>query len=228
MQPKDKSSQSTAVRTFDVIVFDLDGVIIDSAGDLVGAARYCLRQVGSADRDFSFIRSCIGGGARNLLLRCLDDDKKHLADEALEIFRNYYVQNCTKQTVLYPSVRDVLEFYAHKKRLALATFKIRTATHKVLAALDILDCFDVVVTADDVRRPKPDPECIDTILETLQCDRDTAVLVGDTPTDVQTGRNAGIATCAVAYGIGTRAQLDEAKPDYIIDDIRELKNIVIL
>ena len=227
MLSQTRSNRCIAVHTFDLIVFDFDGVIIDSAQDLVGAARHSLREVGSAEPEFSFVRSCIGGGARNLLLRCLDDDKKDRVEEALRIFRGYYEQNCLKQTVLYPGVRDLLAFYAHKKHLALATFKIRAATHRILAGLNIVDFFDVVVTADDVQRPKPDPQCIDHILRKLHCGRDNAILVGDTRTDVLTGKNAGIATCAVSYGIGTRHELGEAGADFIIDDIQELKNIVV-
>lgn len=226
MPLKAKSSVCAAVRTYDVIVFDLDGVIIDSARDLVAAARYSLHQVGSSDRDFSLVRSYIGGGARNLLLRCLDEDKRDRIDEVLNIFKAYYEENCTAQTILYPGVRDVLAFYAGKKHLALATFKIRPATLKILTALDIRDYFQLVVTADDVQRSKPDPECINHILRSLHCDSDAALLVGDTRTDVLTGKNAGVATCAVSYGIGTRQELEDAAPDFIIDDIRELKNIV--
>ena len=120
----------------------------------------------------------------------------------------------------------MLAFYGLRKRLALATFKIRSATLKILTSLGVHDYFDVVVTADDVQRPKPDPECIHHILQALKCDPDTALLVGDTRTDVETGKNAAIATCAVLYGIGTRDELNAATPDFIIDEIRKLKSIV--
>ena len=226
MLSQPRSETCSSIRTFDVIVFDLDGVIIDSAEDVVAAVRHSVRQVGSADPGFSFVRNGIGIGARNLLLRSLDDDKKNRIDEAMALFREYYQHNCTRHTALYPGVDEILAFYAHQKRLALATFKIRSATLKILTSLGVRDYFDVVVTADDVQRPKPDPECIHHILQTLQCDPDTALLVGDTRTDVQTGKNAGIATCAVLYGIGTRDELNAATPDFIIDDIRKLKSIV--
>lgn len=216
----------TATRTFDLVIFDFDGVLIDSAQDLAAAARHSLLQLGSGVPSYPFIRSCIGGGARNLLLRCLDEDKKQRVDEALSVFRSYYEQHCADRTSLYPGVREVLEFYSRRKRLALATYKIRTATHKILAALDIDRYFDVVVTADDVQRPKPDPECINCVLQTLHCSPDEAILVGDTPTDVRTAKNASISSCAVLYGIGTRHDLDACTPDFIVDNILELKNIV--
>ena len=228
MLPQVESNISTTARTFDLVIFDLDGVVIDSSQDLAAAARHCLLEMGSGVPSYPFIRSCIGGGARNLLLRCLDDDKKERVDEAMVLFREYYEQNCTVRTTLYPGVRDILEFYGGRKRLALATYKIRAATFKILAALDIQHYFDVVVTADDVRRPKPDPECIQHVLQRLRCVPDEAILIGDTPTDVLTAKNAGISSCAVLYGIGTRPDLDACRPDFLVETILELKNIVTL
>jgi len=227
MLPKDRSSSSAgvAVATFDLIVFDLDGVIIDSAQDLVNAAQHSLQHVGSSHPDPLFMRSCIGGGARNLLLRCLDEDKKERVDQALAFFRTYYPQHCTEHTVLHPGVHEVLRFYAGKKRLALATFKIRSATIKILTALQVLDYFDVVITADDVQRPKPDPECIRVILQRLGLRPERTLLVGDTITDIRTGTNAGVATCAVSYGIGARLELCDSGPNFLIDDIRELEEM---
>jgi phosphoglycolate phosphatase len=226
MLPKAKSSCYTATRTYELIVFDLDGVVIDSVGDIVAAARHTLQHVGSQDRDFAFIRDCIGGGARNLLLRCLDGDRQDRIDEALKIFKSHYEQNCTNLTVLYPGVLDILAYYAGRKKLALATFKIRSATLKILTELKALRYFDVIVTADDVQRPKPDPECVNTILETLRCSRHGTILVGDTQTDILTAKNAGIATCAVSYGIGTLEELKACEPDFIVGNILELKEIV--
>lgn len=219
-------SCEAATRTYDLIVFDLDGVVIDSVADIVAAASYCLQEMGSQARDPAFIRECIGGGARNLLLRCLDEDKKERIDAALKIFKGYYTQNCTKHTVLFPGVLDILEYYAGKKKLALATFKLRSATIKILTELKVLSYFDVIVTADDVQRPKPDPECVNYLLEALHTGRDDAIMVGDTSTDILTGKNAGIATCAVTYGIGTLEELKGCEPDFIVDNIVELKRIV--
>ena len=227
MPLKVKNNHRLAVRKFNLIIFDLDGVIIDSARDLASAVQYSLKQVGSSDPGFPFIRRSIGGGARNILLQSLDADKKERVDEAMIIFRDYYESHCTNETVLYPGVSDVLNFYSGHKHLALATFKIRAATQKILAELDVLKYFDIVVTADDVQRPKPDPECIHQVLTNLQCSPEEAILVGDTPTDVNTAKNAGISSCAVFYGIGTRDDLFASKPDFVVENIVELTSIVV-
>jgi phosphoglycolate phosphatase len=196
--------------------------------DIIAAARHCLQRFGNQDRDAAFIRSCIGGGARTLLLRCMDEDKKEHIDDALKLFKSYYEDHCTRHTVLFPGVLDVLEHFSGKKKMALATFKIRSATLKILTELKIIDYFDVIVTADDVRQPKPDPECVQFILQKLDCHREAAIMVGDTRTDILTAKNAGIATCAVTYGIGTPEELAACEPDYTVGTIEELKNIVVV
>ncbi len=226
MQLKARSNSSTAIHTFDLVVFDFDGVVVDSADDLVAAIQHSLHAVGSKDPGYSSIRELIGVGAQQLIMRSLERDKKHRIDDAMDIFREYYVQNCTEQTKLYPGVQEMLAFYHTCKYVALATFKIRAATLKILTDLGIREYFDAIVTADDVVRHKPDPESIHTILQKLRCTADATLLVGDTPTDIQTGRNAGISVCAVTYGMGARQKLKDARPDFLIDDIRELRDIV--
>ncbi len=226
MLPMARSSCSTTTRTYDLIVFDLDGVIIDSVGDIVAAVHHTLKQVGSQDRDFAFIRNGIPNTVRPFLLPCLDDQSKDRIDEAIEVFKIYYEQNCTRHTVLYPGVRDALEYYAGKKKLAVATSNLYPAAMKMLHDLNIFRYFDLIVTGDDVERAKPDPECVNYILKSLGCSRDAAIMVGDTPTDIVTGKNAGIATCAVLYGIGTLAELNPCAPDFMVENLMELKQIV--
>jgi phosphoglycolate phosphatase len=227
MSLKVERDSLVAVRSFNLIIFDLDGVIIDSTHDLVSAAQYTLGRVGSSDPGFSFLRNCIGGGARNLLLHSLDEDKKDRVEDALTIFREYYERNCVNATRLYPGVKDVLTFYSGHKSLAVATFKIRAATQRILAELGVLHLFNAIVTADDVQRPKPDPQCVESILQSLRCSAEETILIGDTPTDVQTAKNAGICSCAVLYGIGTHEDLYAAKPDFVIENLLELTSIVV-
>jgi phosphoglycolate phosphatase len=185
-----------------------------------------LLQVGSQDRDFAFIRSCIPRPTRPFLLLCLDDHTKDRIDEAVQLFDSRYQQSCTQHTALYPGVLDFLAGYAGKKKLAVATSNLKSAVFKMLDALNATHYFDLIITADDVQRPKPDPECLNYILEALHCSRDRALMVGDTPTDILTGKNAGTATCAVTYGIGTLEELKPSEPDFVVQDILELRKIV--
>jgi phosphoglycolate phosphatase len=90
----------------------------------------------------------------------------------------------------------------------------------------VLHYFDVTVTADDVAFPKPDPQCITIILNELDCPKERAIMIGDTRTDILTGKNGAIKTCGVLYGFGTKAALQAVQPDYIISNIGELRKIV--
>ncbi|HHY43061.1 MAG TPA: HAD family hydrolase [Thermoanaerobacterales bacterium] len=212
---------------YETVVFDLDGVIIDSSWDIADAVNGILEIYDCKTRDYNFIKKSIGGGAKNILLQCLEEDKKPLIDEILVRYKELYFDNCTKKTTLYPGVMEVLQSLAGKVNIALATFKVRGATEKILEELGVKEYFDVIVTSDDVTHPKPNPECILKILEESQSRKETTILVGDTPIDVFTGKNAGVTTCAVLYGFGNPEEIRKAKPDYIIEDIRSLLEIIL-
>jgi phosphoglycolate phosphatase len=110
--------------------------------------------------------------------------------------------------------------------IALATYKVRSATLNILDSFSITSYFSVIVTADDVKNPKPHRECVDTILSRLNSRPEKAIIIGDTKTDINTGKNAGIDTCGVLYGFGTEDEVNAAGPNYIIKDLMELKKII--
>jgi phosphoglycolate phosphatase len=144
------------------------------------------------------------------------------------LFVDYYTANCDKKTVAYAGVADVLEYYKRKgKALSVATFKIRSATEKILKTLKLFDYFDILVTADDVKNPKPHPDCINAILAYYNCRKTQAILIGDTKTDYLTGTNAGIAVCGVTFGYGDPEVVRSLNPAYVIDSMEELKKVVL-
>ena len=210
---------------YDLIIFDLDGTLVDSAADIVATVQHIIEKYGFEPKDDDFIRGCIGGGARNVLIKSLGEDKTALIDaEILPFFKDYYEENCAVYTKLYPGVTEVLEhYYTGGKPMALATFKIRSATEKILKTLGIDGYFEYVVTADDVKNPKPHPECIEKILEHYHLKPQQAVLVGDTKTDFMTGKNAGVDVCAVTYGYGDSDHLASLAPKFMTDYITEIK-----
>ena len=157
-------------KHYDLIIFDLDGTLVDSAADIVATVKYIIEKYGFEPKSDTFIRSCIGGGARNVLLKSLGEDKEVLIDsEILPLFKKYYEENCAVYTSLYPGVKEILDHYQKMGRpMALATYKIISATEKIMKALAFDQYFDYLVTADDVEKPKPHPECIQKILAHYQ------------------------------------------------------------
>lgn len=213
---------------YKLIVFDLDGTLVDSAPDIVATVQYIIKEYGFEPKEDAYIASCIGGGARNVLLKALGQDREQQIDaELLEVFKKYYLANCAVHSKLYPGIRDVLMHYSKAgKKLAVATFKVRNATEKILDVLDIGQYFDVVVTADDVEHPKPDPECILKIVEQIEIGRSKTILVGDTKTDLCTGNNASVDVCAVTYGYGVKEELNALNPTFLISEASELKRYI--
>jgi len=208
------------------IIFDLDGTLANTLPDITAAVKYAMNVVGCPIQSDDTVKACIGGGAKNLIKRTLGEEHKHLLDEALAVFADYYSEHVVNETRLYPDVISVLDHYYGKKHIALATFKARQGTMRILEHFGIRRYFDTVVTVDDVNRPKPDPECLQKILGVLHAAPAEAIYVGDTITDIKTGKNAGVITCAVTYGFGTTEEVFTQNPDCIISSLKLITRII--
>ena len=212
---------------YDTVVFDFDGVIADTAPDIIQSARRVIEMVGSTARSDEFIAKSIGGGARKLLLRVLDPEFHDRMNEVLPEFVQYYDQNCDVKTSLYPHVLEGLQrVKARGFHTGLATMKLRKATLKICETLGITSYFDTVVTPEDVQKPKPDPESILKILDTVGSTVDKAILIGDTKTDILTAQNSGVDCAVVPYGYGNFKEMQLAGPTYVIQNLLELDNIL--
>lgn len=216
-------------KNYPFIIFDLDGTLVDTCPDIVNTVQYIIDKYHFEKKSAEFIRSCIGGGARNVLLRCLGEDKAELIDsELISLFAEYYTEHCAIDSKVYPGVKETLDYYKSEgKALSVATFKIRSATERIFNDFGLMHYFDVLVTADDVENPKPAPDCINAILSHYRCKPEEAVLIGDTKTDYLTGTNAGIEVCGVTYGYNEPDVVKGLKPAYVIDEIEEMKKVVL-
>lgn len=213
------------MKDLELIIFDLDGTIINSLEDIITAAKYALKVAGCPEPTDEFVQSCIGGGAKNLIKKVLGENKQDLFEDTLANFSKYYHNNIVVDTYVYEGVEDVLEYFYKKKKMAIATFKTKQGTETILEHFNIRQYFDDIVTVNDVELEKPNPECINKILKELKVKQQNAILVGDTITDIQTGKNAGVATCAVSYGFGARKEISEMNPNFLINHMLELKAI---
>jgi len=218
--------EQSAVRDdITTIIFDLDGTLANTLPDITTAVKYALKVVGCPIPSDDTVKACIGGGAKNLIKKTLGEEHKQLFDEALAVFADYYSRHVIDKTRLYPDVISVLDHYYGKKHIALATFKARQGTMKILDHFDIRRYFDAVVTVDDVEKPKPDPECLLKLLGIFHAAPREAVYVGDTITDIKTGKNAGVITCAVTYGFGALEEVLSQNPDFTISSLEQIKEI---
>ena len=207
----------------EVIVFDLDGTLIDTNPGIAAAVVHAAKTFGLPEPTADFIRANIGGGARNLVSKICGDEYKTMVDEITSNFLEYYNAHAEYGTSLYPGVRETLDFFWGKKKMAVATAKTREGTMSLLEYYDIAKYFDCVISMSEMKKPKPDPGCIKTILKELNAK--TAILVGDTVTDVKTAQNAGIPVAAVTYGYGPNQIKQEGGYDYLFDSISEIQNL---
>lgn len=208
-------------RPISLLVFDLDGTLVDSREDIAAAANHALRTLGMSERPLEVIVGFVGDGVPRLMARALGPGREGLVEGAVALFRSYYAGHLLDATRLYPGVRETLEHF-RSKPLAVVSNKPADFTHEVLGGLRIADYFAVVVGGDSPTGRKPDPAPVEAVLARVGIRPREAVVVGDSPVDVQVARAAGTTACAVTYGFRSRDDLAAARPDFLIDDPRDL------
>ena len=204
-----------------LLIFDLDGTLIDSKLDLanaVNAARASLR-LGPMDHDT--ISSYIGNGAPMLIRRALGPDfEEEDVARALEFFLGYYRQHKLDNTRLYPGVREALNSFGDRILVVLTNKPVRIS-REILEGLGASGYFRCVFGGNSFETKKPHPEGVQNILEDSGVPPDQAMIVGDSDVDVLTGRNAGIHTCGVTYGFAPHT-FETHPPDLLVRDLGEL------
>ena len=208
----------------ELIIFDLDGTLIDSSEDIAWAVNKTLKQMGFDEFSYQAIKERIGWGVKMLLEKVLPADKQNLLEEARSIFMGYYSDHLLVRSKLYPGVMDILNHFKNKK-LAVATNKPFNLTEKILDGLNISGYFKKVVGGDGVQNKKPSPEAIEIILRELRVSPEKSIFVGDSLIDIEAGKKAGVMTIGAAYGFRGRRELEDAGADVIIEDINELTSL---
>lgn len=207
-----------------VVIFDFDGVIIDSGADIASAAQHTLKVFNRPVLSEDEIISYVGHGAEALIRRCFKDSSEELIKQAVPFYKKYYLDNALIETKLYPHVKETLKVIKEleEKEIALVTNKPEDISRKILAGLGIRQFFDLILGPESVKKIKPDPEGIKKVLAALGIAREKAIMVGDSYVDVQAGKNAGTITCGVAYGLGNKEELIKSAPDFLISDMSQL------
>lgn len=212
-------------KKIDLLIFDLDGTLIDSQRDIIVSVQEMLKGLGLPEKSYDTVKSYIGLGIDRLIMGALGEENSAKLNEGMGIFEDYYGKHMFDTTALYLGVKETLEHFKDKK-MAVITNKQRRTTLAALRRFRIAKYFSEVLGGDDVICRKPDACPIDKVLAKLKVTRGRAVIIGDSEFDILAGKNSGIVTCAVTYGIGRRENISAARPDYIIDDIRRLKDII--
>lgn len=211
----------------DLIIFDLDGTLIDSSKDIAWAVNKTLNHLGFNELSYDVIKSYIGWGVKMLLEQAVPKERHNILAHARNIFLKYYEDHLLVDTHLYSGAKEILEYFKHKK-LAIITNKPLGLTEKILNGLSIPKYFQKVIGGDSVQNKKPHPEAVDIVLAELSVKPEKAIFIGDSRIDIEAGKNAGIITCGAVYGFRGKDELINAGADFLIEEIGELKGIVVL
>jgi len=209
-----------------LVVFDLDGTLIDSERDLAASVNAMLVQYGRKELPLEVIGSYIGDGAPMLIRRALGDpaDRAYL-QEALNFFLHHYREHKLDTTRPYDGIPSMLEHLLHAngagRKLAVLTNKPVRVSRDILTGLGLAGSFFQVYGGNSFETKKPDPLGANTLLHEAGVTAEEAVMVGDSQVDVLTARNAGLWSVGVTYGFSPKS-LEVAVPDVLVDTPAEL------
>ena len=210
------------------VVFDLDGTLIDSRGDIAAAVNHALLSVGRTPLAAGTIASFVGDGGRTLLARCAKLAESDAAlDELLDRFVGYYASHPTDFTRWAEGAPDVLDrIAALDLPIALCTNKDRGVTEAILSALGVRTRFRAIYAAGDGPEKKPAPGPLLALAKRLGLEVASLVMVGDGPQDVECARRAGCRVVGVVSTYSGRERVQATQPDVAIDTLAELPDIV--
>ena len=224
------------LRSFDsnsiqLVIFDLDGTLIDSRLDLVHSVNAALRHIGRPELPEHVIASYVGDGAQILIQRALGGEQvdEAIVRQGLEFFLTYYRAHKLDHTTVYEGIIDALAAIerpvsGQRRKLAVLTNKPVIPSRAIIEALRMKKFFLQIYGGNSFATKKPDPEGARRLLEECRVRAEHSVIIGDSHTDVETGHNAGIRTVGVTYGFAPQS-LADAKPDVIVDHPRELMEL---
>ena len=202
------------------VLFDLDGTLLDTVGELARAANRMLSKLGLAERGESEIRDFIGQGTPRLVERCLGVHSGRL-DEALTIFNAAYVQESGRGTRIFPGVIEGIEMLkVDGLRLGCVTNKPGAFTMPLLRQMGLARHFDVVVSGDTVARKKPDPMPFAHACAQIGVSCAQALVVGDSANDAIGARAAGCRVLCVPYGYREGQPIEAIDCDAVVEDVR--------
>ncbi|MCS6952464.1 MAG: HAD family hydrolase [Bryobacterales bacterium] len=212
----------------DLVIFDLDGTLIDSKLDLAHSVNATRAWLGLDPLDNELVYSYVGNGAPVLIRRALGPEfSEEEVAKALEYFLEYYREHMLDSTTLYPGVQECLDrLHGEGVLLAVLTNKPVRFSSAILEGLGVRDRFFRVYGGNSFEHKKPHPVGVAKLLEESGVSRERALLVGDSAVDVRTARNAGIRCCGVTYGFQPETFADDP-PDYLVDRPAELAELVI-
>jgi phosphoglycolate phosphatase len=212
----------------ELLIFDLDGTLIDSRLDLAHAVNAARAHMGMPPLENDLVCSYVGNGAPVLMRRALGEQASDAeVQKALEFFLQYYRDHAIDCTTLYPGVRESLDrLRAAGKRMAVLTNKPVDVSRAILGGLGVGAQFFQVYGGDSFAFKKPHPIGVETLIREAGVARERTMMVGDSSVDIHTARNAGVKACGLTYGFQPET-LSDPPPDLLFDRMEALADWIL-
>ena len=220
------------MKRYELILFDLDGTLVETAPEICDAVNDTLQHFRFSGVAQSQVNDWIGHGTLELLIQALASVQNVSADtirhsttlpEIATVFKAHYRVRCGTRSHCYPKVKQALAYLkAQGVRLGVVTNKEGAYTQTVLDAHGLTAMFDRVISGDTLPTKKPHPHGVIACLEMFNLPPDKVLFVGDSSIDIATARNAGVAVWAVPYGYNMGQAIADSKPDRLIQDFGAL------
>ncbi len=204
-----------------MIVYDLDGTLVDTLQDITNAANHMLSQMHASALTPDQVRRFVGRGMHQLIVDCLQTEDPGRIAEGLRVYRAYYREHLVDHSRLYPGVLAVLEYFQARTQAVISN-KPNPYSKDLLEALGIGKYFLEVIGGDAPYPRKPDPSSLKVLIARARVSPEETMIIGDSPVDVETGRRAGIFTATVTHGLADRDDLISARPDAMADSFESL------
>jgi pyrophosphatase PpaX len=209
---------------FPVVLFDLDGTVIDSGAIILASMRHAAKEVLGEEPSDELLMAAVGGPGLEAQMHALAPDR---VDELVRVYRAHN-EPLHEELVWCPGIDDVLvRLKDEGRRLGIVTAKRRATVELAFNVLPLEHLFDTVVGGDETARHKPDPEPLLLAAERLNVEPKDCAYVGDSPFDIRAAKAAGMDAIAVTWGgIHDRAKLEAEEPDAIVDNAEELFGVL--
>ena len=212
-----------------LLIFDVDGTVWDSEKDVFLSFNHTLKENDNFEIAKEEFKELAGMPLGAMFKKVLPENKQNLSEEYEKKYKKHYIdeEHFADATVLFNDVKTTIDYFNSKKFfMAVASSKPKRILDKMVSHFE-LSGFDLVLGTEESNfKHKPDPEIIFHIMDSLKVNKEDAVIIGDSKSDILAGKNAGIDTIAVTYGYDKPENLKALNPTYVIDEFKTLKQII--
>ncbi|UTR16386.1 HAD family hydrolase [Salipaludibacillus sp. LMS25] len=210
---------------FETLILDFDGTLADTKNSIILTVRETLKYLNLPLANEEEIKKRIGLPLKTTFQDIAGLEGDNL-ENAIKEYRLRYDKISFETVTLFPGVRNTLEFFHGKGiKLGVASSKGKDSLALLLEHLEIASLFSFIGGEQDVSNKKPAPDIVNLAIKKLHATNSKSLVIGDTIYDIQMGRNAGCATCAVTYGNNTFEELNNSSPNFIVNEFPELLNV---